>query len=63
MLARVWSLVRAPLVKDWTQQHVAAWDAAAEGNSCLQEVYLRANDEELAHAMKINFGHALADIQ
>eukprot|EP00959_Pyramimonas_sp_CCMP1952_P330907 6929475-Pyramimonas_sp.AAC.1 len=33
MVARLWSLLREPLVRSWSSQKIAAWDAAVEGNS------------------------------
>eukprot|EP00959_Pyramimonas_sp_CCMP1952_P271673 5679884-Pyramimonas_sp.AAC.1 len=63
MLGRLWSHVREPIVRQWSAQEEQAWDAAVAGNSCLQEAYLRAIDEELAAWMQLQFGHNLVDVQ
>eukprot|EP00959_Pyramimonas_sp_CCMP1952_P326500 6834469-Pyramimonas_sp.AAC.1 len=63
MSGRLWSLIGEPHVQDWSKNHTEAWDAAVAGNSCLREAYLRAIDEELAHTMGMNYGHALTDVQ
>eukprot|EP00959_Pyramimonas_sp_CCMP1952_P426145 8925808-Pyramimonas_sp.AAC.1 len=61
VVARFWSLHRGPPVRSWPSQHIASWDAAVEGNPSLREAYLRAIDEEMAHTMNMNFGHAIID--
>eukprot|EP00959_Pyramimonas_sp_CCMP1952_P398582 8351968-Pyramimonas_sp.AAC.1 len=62
MLGRLWSLMREPTVQTWSVESARHWDAALPGNSCLQEAFLRALDEELAHAMGIKYGHGMLDI-
>ena len=63
LLGRLWSLTRGPTAKSWTTESACHWDAAPPGNSCLQEAFLRALGEELAHAMGVKYGRGMLNVE
>eukprot|EP00959_Pyramimonas_sp_CCMP1952_P173558 3626697-Pyramimonas_sp.AAC.1 len=63
MVGRLWSLIREPLVRQWSSDTEASWDAAVRGNSSLREAFVRALQQEVPHHLGIAVGEGLVDIK
>eukprot|EP00959_Pyramimonas_sp_CCMP1952_P138558 2900186-Pyramimonas_sp.AAC.1 len=63
MIGRAWSKAREPWVQQWTSDTEPSWDAAARGNSPLQEAFRRLLDEETAAVLGTPYAHSLVDLE
>eukprot|EP00959_Pyramimonas_sp_CCMP1952_P085705 1792836-Pyramimonas_sp.AAC.1 len=63
MVGRLWSLIREPLVRQWSSDTEACWDAAVRGNPSLREAFARALQQEVPHHLGIAVGEGLVDIK
>eukprot|EP00959_Pyramimonas_sp_CCMP1952_P206442 4317403-Pyramimonas_sp.AAC.1 len=39
MFSRLWSLIREPVIRQWSDSSAPYWDTAAKGNAALREAF------------------------
>eukprot|EP00959_Pyramimonas_sp_CCMP1952_P434234 9092921-Pyramimonas_sp.AAC.1 len=62
MFSRLWSLIREPVVRQWSNSSAPYWDAAMKGNAALREAFVRTLEGEVGHQLGVVSGAGFLDI-